>query len=75
MSDTNWEVHVSGPDDVLPATSRLDAMVQAQQINAATLALIGLNNDDPLYPTVWATPRAVPALAKVRARIDNQGKS
>lgn len=51
-----WAVHVQGPDDVLPATGRLDAMVQAQQINATSLDLLAASNDDPMYPFVWATP-------------------
>lgn len=55
MND-NWQVHIAGPDDVLPATSRLDAMRRAQEINQATIDLLEQNNDHPYYPTTWAAP-------------------
>ena len=62
MADNNnesvWCVHVQGPDDVLPAGSRHDAMRQAHALNAAFVEAIG-SEDAALsayYPTAWAIP-------------------
>lgn len=55
-NDSVWCVHIQGPDDVLPAASRLDAMKQAMELNAASLAEVTRVNDDEYYPTMWAVP-------------------
>jgi hypothetical protein len=54
--DSVWCVHIQGPDDVLPAESRLDAMRQAMGLNAAILQELERVNDDEYYPTMWAIP-------------------
>jgi hypothetical protein len=54
--DSVWCVHVQGPDDVLPAESRLDAMRQAMGLNATSLQIITETEDDEYYPTMWAIP-------------------
>ena len=57
MADNEaWCVHVTGTDDVLPATSRLDAMRQAHELNATSLKIITDTEDDEYYPTMWAVP-------------------
>jgi hypothetical protein len=58
VADTTWSVHVAGPDDVLPATDRLDAMKRAHDINNATIRYLEINGDHPFAPTVWASPIA-----------------
>lgn len=59
MSDEEWTVHVSGPDDVLPAKDYADAVELANEINAwyAKEQLPKLMADFPgFYPRSWATP-------------------
>jgi hypothetical protein len=55
-TESTWCVHIQGPDDVLPAESRLAAMKAAMALNAASLAEITRVNDDEYYPTMWAVP-------------------
>jgi len=55
---TEWCVHVLGPDDVIPATDRQDAMRQAHELNAGLMTYIETFSD-PLYPSIWAIPARV----------------
>lgn len=56
-----WTVHVSGPDDVLPAKDYADAVKLANEINAyyekEQLPAIAASDIDAQYfPRTWATP-------------------
>lgn len=55
-NESTWCVHIQGPDDVLPARDRIDAMRQAQEINAASLVMLLDNENNEYYPTMWAVP-------------------
>lgn len=52
-----WSVHVAGPDDILCAANRLDAMVRANQINTESLSIVTLSEDESIMPLLWATPQ------------------
>ena len=55
-NDSTWCVHIQGPDDVLPAADRHDAMRQAHALNAVYVA--NIEHENPalaeFYPCVWA---------------------
>ena len=55
-----WIVHVSGPDDVLPADGMLDAIRQAHAINESAVGPGGYygeaTEDRPFMTLVWAVP-------------------
>jgi len=50
-----WEVHVTGPDDVLPANSFQDAVHKAAEINAVCIDVIESGKITDLHPVVFAT--------------------
>ena len=52
-----WQVHVIGPDDYLPAKDQLDAILQANAINAEVARCA--DEADPYAPFVWATPERI----------------
>lgn len=58
--DSEWCVHVIGPDDVLPARDLLDAVRQAHAINAAAVDPGGYYGDAsearPFMTLAWAVP-------------------
>lgn len=54
--NSTWCVHLQGPDDILPAASRHDAVRKAQRINTGTVHRLELLDEEGLYPTVWAVP-------------------
>lgn len=62
MSTPAWCVHVLGPDDVLPAESRHDAIHKAHQMNAALMATIDDYDEAGLFPTIWAVPTTYEAM-------------
>ena len=55
-NDSTWCVHIHGPDEVLPAAGRHDAMRQAHALNAVYVANIEHENPElaEYYPCVWA---------------------
>jgi hypothetical protein len=55
-NDSTWCVHVHGPDDVLPAADRHDAMRQAHALNASFIDHIASENPElsDYYPCMWA---------------------
>lgn len=55
---STWCVHVQGPDDVLPAADRHDAMRKAHELNAAMVDHIQHETPElaAYYPTCWAVP-------------------
>ena len=53
----SWRVHVTGPDEYLPAEGQLDAILQANAINAG--AAITAADANPYAPFVWATPERI----------------
>lgn len=54
--DSTWCIHLQGPDDLLPATSRIDAVRRAHEINEATVSYPEILDEEGIYPTVWAVP-------------------
>jgi hypothetical protein len=54
VSDQEWTVHVSGPDDVLPAKDYADAVKQANAINNWYATTVP--NRTEFHPYAWATP-------------------
>lgn len=55
--DSTWCVHVHGPDDVLPAASRRDAILRANQMNTAMVTdHLDLFDEDGMAPAMWAVP-------------------
>lgn len=53
---STWCVHLHGPDDILPAASRHDAVRQAHRINNTMVHRRELLDEEGIYPTVWAVP-------------------
>jgi hypothetical protein len=55
-----WVVHVTGPDDILPADGMLDAIRQAHAINESAVGPGGYygeaTGDRPFMTFVWAVP-------------------
>lgn len=49
-----WEVHVAGPDDVLPASSFQDAVHQAAAINAVAIGFIERGKITEHHPILFA---------------------
>lgn len=58
MSEQVWCVHVVGPDEILPAVDRHDAMHKAHELNADYVAHIPHENPElsEFYPHIWAIP-------------------
>lgn len=54
--DSTWCIHVQGPDDLLPAASRIDAARRAHEMNHATVSHPEVLDEQGIYPTVWAVP-------------------
>lgn len=53
---STWCVHLIGPDELIPAASRLDAVQAAQNINQFTTDRPEMLDEEGIYPTVWAVP-------------------
>lgn len=54
--NSTWCVHLQGPDDILPAASRLDAVSKAHRFNTCTVHRRELLDEEGIYPTIWAVP-------------------
>lgn len=50
---SSWQVHVIGPDDLLPAASMLDAMRMSAAINQTTVTNLAKGYTDTY---LWAVP-------------------
>jgi hypothetical protein len=53
-ANTEWTVHVLGPDDILPATDYGDAVCQANAINKTVELHLSARTE--YHPHVWAIP-------------------
>jgi hypothetical protein len=49
-----WTVHVTGPDDIMPAANYDDAVRQANEINKTVELQLPTRTE--YHPFVWATP-------------------
>jgi hypothetical protein len=55
--DSTWCIHLHGPDDILPAASRRDAILRANQMNTAMVRdHLGLFDEEGMAPAMWAVP-------------------
>lgn len=65
---TEWAVHITGMDDVLPALGRRDAHERAHQANAAAVwneTHREPNGLDEFRPIIWACPVQMPSVPDV----------
>lgn len=53
---TSWQVHVIGPDDLIPVRNHLEAVNLAHRINGQISRSINLDGVHEHTPYCWAVP-------------------